>query len=188
MIKWESKPPYSHKWHKIHVSIMNPIAKITFPQYIMEMAVYNRTKFLKTFPKIQKGPKWSQQIAKQVRQLCQQASVICNYFPHPDDEPLVVVSFRNFFRTNRTTKIGAFRKARINKTGKSNITIDEKDVVTGITKELKRLQKQRDMFKTVLKDKDLDEIKFKTNHGTIRKDNKQSILELEKELFNGKNR
>ena len=183
MIDWKKKPKYNHKWRKIYTSIMDPTAKITFPQYIMEMVIYNRMRFLKTFPKIHRGPGWSQQIAKQVRQLCQQSSTICNYFPHPDEEPLVIASFRNFFRNNRAMKIGAFRKARINKNGKCNITNDEKDIVVGVTKELERLQKQRDIFKTVVKKQNNGEIKFKTNHGSLKKDKKKNVLELEKKLF-----
>jgi hypothetical protein len=144
--------PYDHsgRWSKKYDSIMNPRGdKITWPQLVAEFVIYWRTEFLKDYKNIQFGPDWYKTITKQVRQLNQQACSICNYFPHPDDEPLVVVAFKNVFRKNRVMTIGQFRKVRKTKDGKINITQNEKDILTNITYELKRLVDQRDIFKNI---------------------------------------
>ncbi|MFA5759525.1 MAG: hypothetical protein WC942_09255 [Clostridia bacterium] len=137
--------PYNHngRWSKKIKSIFNPQAMVTWPQFIAECVIFWRSKIIKTFPKITYGPGWSDALARQVRQLNQQAATICNYFPHPDDEPLVYSAFKNYIRANRVMKIGQYRKVRTTKDGKCNITQDEKDVVKGIAKELLRLTNQR---------------------------------------------
>lgn len=150
--------PYDHsgRWSKIYNSIMNPSAKITWPQFIMEMVIYHRSKYLKDYPKIQKGPNWSEYIQKQVRSLSQQAYMIVKYFPHPDDEPLIVPAFKNYFRQNRVMKIGQYRKTR-QKDGKCLVTQDEKDLVKGIACELNRLKENRNrMMQSASKTTDVD--------------------------------
>src|SRR6185312_9902712 len=102
---------------------------------------------------IKPGKQWYHSIARDVRSLNQQTPVLCNYFPHPDDEPLVIVAFKNFFRQNRVVKIGGFKKTRIVTKGAReviNISQDEKDVVLGVANELERLLKQRDSFVSVI--------------------------------------
>ena len=114
---------------------MNPISKCTLPHLIAEWVIDTRSKFIKTFPNIKRGHGWSTAISRQVRGLCQQASVLCNYFDHPDDDRIVYAAFKNYFTKNRIFKIGQYRKVRLSKEGKINITQDEKDVVKGILME-----------------------------------------------------
>ena len=154
--KWADSPPFDHKgrWKKIVKSIMNTEALTTFPQFVSEMVLFNMDRFLKDFPPITRGKGWSSSIPDKVRKISQQAYVICNYFPHPDDEPLVPVAFKNYFRQNQVCTIGGFRKVRIKKNGSCNVTQAEKDVVTGVQHELSRLIKQRSIMSVVV-----DEIK-----------------------------
>jgi hypothetical protein len=166
---------------------MNPGSKITWPQYVAEMIIYLRTQILKDYKDIQRGPKWYASIPKPVRDLNQQASVVCNYFEHPTKEPLVAAAFRNYFRKVRPLKMGQYRKVRFTtKGGKqvSNITQDEKDIVTGITAELDRLTKQRNAFVSVApKPKSEDPIKFKTTQKAPAKGaGLASIMALEEQL------
>jgi hypothetical protein len=169
---------------------MNPGSKVTWPQYVAEMVIYWRTQFIKDYKDIQRGQDWHKTIQKPVRDLNQQAAVICNYFEHPNKEPLVAVAFRNFFRKTKPMKIGQFRKVRFTeKNGRrvSNITQDEKDVVTGINAELNRLIIQRDMFIAATpKSKDplksQEEIKFKTTGSSKKKGGLGNILALEQQL------
>ena len=45
-IDWNTLP-YDHKsWAKDQVSIMNPAAKITWPQFIAEMVIWNRSRIM----------------------------------------------------------------------------------------------------------------------------------------------
>lgn len=187
---WNENPKYSHKgkWEKKFKSIMSPDNLITFPQFLVEMIVYNRRRFLKDFPKFELGPKWSNAIQKQVGSLCQQAHAVCDYFPHPDDEPLVEAAFRNYFRCNRVFKIGQYRKTRFTKTGKCNITQDEKNVVLGINAEFQRLLKQRDMYKVVseeIQEKENKDIKFITTRKSKETKNILNLLRVEEKLQNG---
>jgi hypothetical protein len=187
-MEWD-KLPYNHagKWQKNIQSIFNPDSKITWVQFIMEMVVYNRTRYLKNYPVILKGPRWSHTIANQIRALSQQSSALVNYFPHIEDEPLVAVAFKNVFRNNRVIKIGQFRKARVKKTGNSNITKDEKDIILAVTKELERLIKQRDTFKNAIsksleeKPKNIQDVKFGYRSKAI-KGGLGSLIELENKL------
>jgi len=105
---------------------------------------------LKDYKDIVFGPDWYVPIQKQVRALNQQAYTICNYFPHPDDEPLVIVAFKNIFRKQRPLTIGAFRKVRQTKNGKINITQAEKDILSALQYELDRLIKQRNLFTDII--------------------------------------
>jgi hypothetical protein len=181
---------HSGRWEKNVDSIMNPGSKITWPQYVAEMVVFWRTQFLKNYQDIQRGPGWYESIAKHVRDLNQQATVICNYFPHPNDESLVTVAFRNYFRKNRPMKIGQYRKTRATeKNGKqvSNITQDEKDTVLGIKAELDRLMSQRELFiksapKTKEEPKVQGEIKFKTQSSNKKKSLADIMALEEKQL------
>lgn len=131
-----SKLPYNHagRWESKYDSVMNPGAKCSWPNLIVQWVVETRSKYMKSFPKIQKGKGWSVPIAGQIRGLCQQASVICNYFPHPSDDPLVEAAFRNYFKHNRVFSIGAFRKTR------KSITQNEKDIVKALEYEYKLLK------------------------------------------------
>lgn len=190
-INWKENQPFSHngRWVKKYQSIMNPEEKVTWPQLIAEFVIYWRSKMLKNYPKIQKGKGWSNAIQKQVRDLNQQAAVICNYFPHPDDEPLVVYAVKKYFREQKPLKIGRFRKNRItNKNGRDiiNITQDEKDVVLGISAELAKAIKTRESYNTsspTTKQETVANPTFDTQKNHKQKRGSLSyLLELEKEL------
>lgn len=160
--------PYNHSgsWEKNMDSIMSPGTKVTWPQLIAEFVIYWRTKYIDSYKGIKQGEGWYRSIAAQVRKLNQQASVICNYFPHPNDEPMVIVAFRNWFRNNRTMKIGQFRKVRsTTKNGKTvvNITQDEKDTVYGLKTEFDKIIKQRKAFLDAVPDDIVLKPTFKTN-------------------------
>lgn len=184
--------PFNHagRWESKIPSIMNPGSKVTWPQFIAEMVVFWRTKFLKDYKDIRMGPDWYKAIPKAVRELNQQASVLCNYFPHPDDEPLVIVAFKNFFRKNRPCKIGQYRKTRATKAGTHNITQDEKDVIMGINEELKRLISQREAYMVAMPDNRPETptpAVFKTMTATqIKKGSLASLLELERKINQAK--
>ena len=188
-INWfELKYNHVGRWEKKIDSIMNPGTKITWLQYIAEMIICCRVQLLKDYKDIQRGPDWYKSISKAVRDLNQQASVICNYFPHIDDEPLVSVAFRNYFRKRRPLKIGTFRKVRFTeKDGRKvgNITQDEKDTVVGIQAELDRLIAQRNVFvdaapKIIEEPKATSKVRFKTA-GTSKKSSLEALIALEQE-------
>jgi hypothetical protein len=166
---------------------MNPDEKITWPQLIAEFVIFFRTRMIKNYPKVSKGKGWSSQIQKQVRDLNQQATVICNYFPHPDDEPLVVYAVKKYFREHKPLKIGQFRKARLSsKGGKEHLTITqaEKDVVLGINAELMKVIKSREQFNSI-KIQPEDDRKprtFDAQHNRHKRGNLTYLLEMEKEL------
>lgn len=142
--------PYSHSYEKNQPSIFAPGTKVTFVQFLSECIIYNRQKYIKTFPRITIGEGWSRAISRQVRGLVQQMHTICNYFPHYQQEQLVSPSFKNTIRTQRTLKVGQHRKNRVTKTGKINITQDEKDFVLAVQAELGRLIKQRESLINVV--------------------------------------
>jgi hypothetical protein len=149
-IDWKTLPfDHAGRWEKKVDSLFAPGEKVTWPQFIAEMVIFWRSRYLKDFPKIEKGKGWSRPIQKIVRDLNQQAAVICNYFPHPDDEPLVVYAVKKYFRTHKPLKIGRVRKSRVTKTGgreRVNITQSEKDVVLGINAELMKVLETREVF------------------------------------------
>ena len=182
-IDWANLPfDHSGRWEKKFQSIMNPTpsGRVTWPQLIAEFVVYWRSRIIKTYHKINKGEGWSTPVQAEVRKLNQQTAAICNYFPHPDDEPLVIVAVKKFFRENKPLKIGQFRKSRVTKTGKVNITQDEKDIVKGISFELSKLISQRDIFSTVFKPpttKIVEPITFSTSPSLIQ-GKKMSILDI----------
>lgn len=186
-INWNSLP-YSHKWEKSIPSIFNSEEKITFPQFIMEMVLYNREQYWKKFPKLPRGKGWSNSVQTQVRNLVQQASVIANYFPHINDDPLVMVSFRNFFRNFRVGTIGRFTKYRVSKNGNReslNITQAEKDVVLGIMSEFNRLKEQREIFSKASSKETkpkTESVKFNTHTPNRNKKTLSSLMELEQQL------
>jgi len=170
---------------------MNPQDKVTWPQLIMEFVIYWRIQFLKDYKNIKHGYGWSNQIQKQVRQLTQQAYAICNYFPHPDDEPLVVPAFKNFFRRHRPLTIGTYRKTRFTTKGNRkvcNLTQGEKDVVLGLAAELSKLIDQRNVFQEV---KISTSPALQTTDTTVGVKPKPKInrfddlIELEKQVSNG---
>lgn len=181
--------PYNHagRWERKYVSIMNPVVKVTWPQFIAEMVIYWRTQILKTYKDIKIGDGWYKPITKAVRDLNQQACVLCNYFPHPDDEKMVEVAFKNFFRRNRSLKLGQHRKVRYTeKNGRKvlNITQDEKDVVIGVTAELNILLEKRNIFQkegTKLEEaKKPETVTFNTS--TPKKSKLANLLALEQKL------
>lgn len=174
--------PYSHKYPKAFTSIFNPQSKITFPQFVAEMVIFNRARFIKDFPKIEKGPGWSKQISKVVRGLVQQATVVCNYFPDINEDPLVEEAFKNFFRNNRVFKIGQYRKVRVTKAGKLNITQDEKDIINGIDAEYKKLVKKRQIFREVRTVDEPQKTKIVSKYSSKSKGVLDDILEMEKSL------
>lgn len=181
--------PYDHsgRWTKKFASIMNPDEKVTWPQLIAEFVIFFRMRFIKDYPKIIKGKGWSTPIQKQVRDLNQQAAVICNYFPHPDDEPLVVYAVKKYFREQRPLKIGQFRKNRISKkSGRESLTITqaEKDVVLGINYELIKVIKSREAFNTIKITPQPQEYKPKTFNAqhSKKRGNLSYLLQVEKEL------
>jgi hypothetical protein len=166
---------------------MNPNGpKITWPQLIAEYVIYWRTKFLNDYKDVKMGDGWSSSCSKAVRDLNQQASVLANYFPHPDSDPLVKVAFKNFFRNRKPLKIGQYRKVRVTKNGKQNITQDEKDVIKGIATELERLIKQRDMFVAtspkVLERKEQESVNFGSKSSSPKKVSLAEIAKLEESI------
>lgn len=186
-----STMPYDHKgrWHKKFQSIMNPSGdKITFPQLVAEFVIYWRTELLKDYQNIKYGPEWYLPIQAQVRNLNQQACAICNYFPHPDDEGLVIVAFKNVFRKLRPLTIGGFRKTRKTKSGKINITQAEKDILNALQCELERLIEQRNIFISVsTDDKKIEpsvkkEVTFNSSKVTSKPKNPLSFANEEKNI------
>ncbi len=182
--------PYDHagRWEKKIDSIMNPGSKVTWPQFVAEMVIYFRTKILDDYRDVKIGPDWYKTRMKEVRNLNQQACIICNYFPHPDEEKLVYAAFKNFFRNAKPLKIGQFRKVRYTeKNGKkiSNITDAEKDVISGISVELSRLIKQRDIFsqtKPAMQEVVAPEAVTFRQNTVVSKSKLASLLELENRL------
>lgn len=145
-MKFEQNLPFNNagRWSQEMDSIMNPGQKCTLPQYIAQKVLETRCKYLKDHPKITKGPGWSTAVSKQVRQLCQQAAVICNYLPHPDDDPLVIPTIKSYFTENRIFSIGQYRKTRVTKSGKLNITQYEKDVANGLLAKYNQLKTKKE--------------------------------------------
>ncbi len=181
--------PYQHEsWSKNIPSIMAPGEKVTWPQFIAEMVIYWRSKIIKDFPKIKMGKGWSGSIQKQVRELNQQATVLCNYFPDPVSEPLVIYAFKKYFKERRPLKIGRYRKNRVNKKGNIGITQDEKDIVLGLTAELKTVMETRESFNKVdpapAKEQNPQEITFNTQTSVVakRKNTLASLMEMEKQI------
>lgn len=196
-INWHQLP-YDHKgrWTEKYQSIMNPAEKITWPQFFAEMVIYWRTKYWKKYSAVKMGPGWSVPIQRDVRAVCQQACAICNYFPHPDDEPLVIPAVKNYIRRCRVTHIGQLRKVRTKKNDDGrvvdNITQDEKDVVKGIQAELDTVVAQRDVFlqhaKTNISVAPRDEnVSFRFNSGKRTRASVDKLIELEKTLAVEKN-
>lgn len=149
LIDWKSSlADYSGRWRQNFTSIMNPNgSKITFIQYLAEIICWNRMQVLKSYSDVKIGPQWYSTIQKDVRSLNQQAAALTGYFPFYEDEPLVVPAFKNFFRKHRTLAIGGFKKNRVTKKGTIAISQEEKDCIIGISTELDRLIKQREIFK-----------------------------------------
>lgn len=185
-IDWQNLPyDHSGRWTKKYPSIMNPDEKVTWPQLIAEYVIFWRKRLIKGYPDVPAGKGWSSLIQKQVRDLNQQSTVICNYFPHPDDEPLVIYAVKKYFREQKPLKIGQYRKNRVSKKGNSvTITQAEKDVVLGINHELTKVIKTRECYKS---DKPLEEVKenqkfstktsYKSRRGSLSK-----LLEMESQL------
>lgn len=138
--------PYDHagKWKSDQDSIMNPGKKCSLPMWIMEKIIDNRAKYIPKFTKLIKGDGWSRPIARQVKLLCQQAFVILNYLPHPSNDPLVTVAVKKYFTDNRVFKLGGFRKTRVTKSGKCNITQEEKYLAQALIHEFDLLKKKTD--------------------------------------------
>jgi hypothetical protein len=180
--------PYSHKeWQQKYTSIFNPTGKkISFPHYVAEMLLFNRSKILKNFPIIIKGEGWTNAIQDQYRKAVQQAYTICNYFPSIESEPLVEMAFRNVFRNNRILSIGQYRKIRVTKAGKLNITQAEKDCVLAISTELERLTKQRVTYSEVKTTESTptnpSTVKFGGSNTPTKKKSLAAILALEKQI------
>lgn len=189
-IDWKDPLPFSHKgrWHKNQKSIMSPGAKVTWPQFVMECIIFNRTIYWSFYKNVKQGEGWFEFIPKDVRTLSQQAYAVCDYFPHPEDEPLVCVAFKNVLRNNRITKIGQYRKTRVSKEGKTTVTLDEQNFITAVQKELERLMAQRDTFRVIKTENELkavsgDSVKFETTSGS-RKSKKLSFSDLDQTLEN----
>jgi len=184
-IDWNTVP-YSHKYEKNKVSIFNPNSndKITFPQFVAEMVLFNRERFIKDFQKLPRGKGWSNSISAQVRKLVQQSYVICNYFPSVNEDPLIEIAFKNFFRNNRVFKIGQYRKVRVTKEKKCNVTQDEKDVIKGITAEYNKLLKKKNIFKDT-KPEEINSIKEKviSSYSNKKPSKIEALLEMEKSLI-----
>lgn len=160
-----AEPPYKHgKWTARFKPVMNssPGAKnITFPQFIVEMVVFFRSKLLKDWKHVKRGPDWHKNIGTQVRNLNYQANFILNWFPHPDEEPLVEVAFRNYFKLNRTCAIGGYVK------NKKKLSQQEKEVIKGVWSELSRLQSRRSQMCS-LSDKEKQYIENLKNNSNIK--------------------
>lgn len=180
-----SKVPYNHsgRWHKKFDSIFAPEEKVTWPQYISECVVFWRIKLLKDHPQVTRGKGWSKSIQREFRMLVQQASVVCNFFPHPDDEPLVIYSVKKFLRERRVCSLGGFRKYRtkVSKAGNEVLTITqaEKDVINGIQYELDKVVKARNIIKAI--EKPIETPKENITFGNITTTKKKGITSL-KEL------
>lgn len=186
-MNWK-EPPYNHtKWEKKHDSIFSPETKVTWPQFIVEMVIFWRTKILKDYPEIKKGKGWSRAIAGQVRSLEHQATVICNYFPHPDLEPLVVYAVKKFFRTRRPLKLGGFRKNRTKISEAGNevciVSQDEKDIVLGIQDELTKVMQSRELYNDIKPTvhKAAEDVTFDTSQPK-RKTGLAYLIELERQI------
>ncbi len=187
---WQN-PPYDHtgRWLKNCDSIMDPGSKITWPQLIAEFVVFLRTRVFDQYKGIQKGKEWYRPIQKEVRLLNQQAAIICSYFPHPQDEPLVTYAVKKFFREHKPLGIGGFRKNRVSKKAgreHSTVTQTEKDVVLGINAELMKALKTRESYNTAAVPKEArmpDKVTFDTGSATApRKGSLGYLLALEKEM------
>jgi hypothetical protein len=182
---WKTLPhDHSGTWEKKYDSIMAPGEKVTWPQLIAEFVVYWRTRLLPQYPEVPKGKGWSKNISGQVRNLNHQASVICNYFPHPDSEPLVIYATKKFFRTVRPLTIGGYRKNRVNAKGKLIVTQAEKDIVLGIQAELDRALKTRNVYQDAkpTEVKAPQDITFETAKRVTKKNNLAYLLSLEKQV------
>jgi len=185
-MNWETTPfDHAGRWYKKYDSIMNPPEKVTWPQLMAEYVIYWRTRFLKDYQNVKVGPNWYKNCSKQVRDLNMQSSVICNYFPHPDDEPLIVPAIKNYFRNFKPMKIGQFRKVRVTQSGKINITQDEKDVVLGIQSEFDRLLQQRKILSAVVSqptNEDSKNITFDTKTNNTKKSSISKLIDLENQI------
>jgi hypothetical protein len=177
--------PYDHKgrWKKSIKSILDPNGLVTWPQYIVEMVIWCRKQVFDEYRGII-GKNWSDKIAKQVRQLEYQAAVICNHFPHPEDEPLVVQAFKNHFRRVKPLSIGGYRKNR------QNITQYEKDLVLGVRSELEKLRAQKKIHASspaVAAEEPVKTPQTTSSHTNSPIAPKpKTILEIEKELWQKK--
>lgn len=141
--------PYNHcgTWKQVIISVMDPNGKVTWPQFIVELVIVSRRKFIPKYRDIKLGRGWSREISGEVRKLVQQATVLCNYFEHPDKDPLVRAAFLKYFREHTPMKIGQYRKTRYKMLGNGRkvctITQDEKDIVNGIYAEFEKLSSLR---------------------------------------------
>ena len=174
--------PYDHsgRWDKNEKSIFNPGTFVTWPQFLAECVIWWRSKLIKDFPKITYGKGWSNAISGQYKRLIQQMYQLCNYFPHPEDDKLVRVSFKNYIRKNRVTQVGSYRKNRITKDGKLNISDAEKDFVKGVEHEFNQLKKQRESLYNEMNNipqKTKDQIKFRTKKTS--KNNINKLMDME---------
>jgi hypothetical protein len=164
----ERQTPYNHagRWSKKFDSIFCPGDKITFPQYVTEMLVWCLSTWAEPYKSIKKGPGWSTAVSKQIRSISQQSYHICNHFPHPDDDKLVVLAFRNYFRKHKPNTIGRYRK-----TDKS-ATKAEKDTINAINFEYKTLKSQEEKItnsaptqQEPIEQKAIEDIKFRSSTG-----------------------
>jgi len=180
-IDWQNPPFLGQEYPKNFTCIFNPPEKISFPAFLVQMCLFNRERFIKTHKKIPRGSGWSTGLGSTVRLMMMQAYVICGYFLAPHIEPLVGVAFKNYFRSNRVFKLGTYKKNR------KNISIDEKELIKGISVELSRLKNQRDIFSQVAPQKTEvkapEDITFSSGSATLhKKSTLADLIELEKRL------
>jgi len=180
--------PYSHSWEKTYTSVFNPTTKVTFPQFIAEKILYNREKYIRGFEKFSRGAGWSKDNSGMIRRLVQQCNTICNYFPHVQEDPIVELAFKNAIDKNKIMKVGQYRKTRITKDGKLNITQDEKDVYNAINSEYEKLKKKRDTFKAFhnepihKSEQDVQSVSSLTKSKNKGKKSIQALMALEEKL------
>lgn len=154
---WTTLPfDHSGKWGKDVRSLMNPDAYVTWPQYIAEHIVRNRSQFIDKYKNLPKGKGWSNAISADFRKLIQQVYVICSYFPHPTDDDCVKPAFLAYLVKHKPLKIGAYRKNRL-VNGKNNrtrlsITQAEKDCVLAIDTEYQKLLNRKQMQQQIIEE------------------------------------
>ena len=118
------------KYTKSLTSIWDSPNKVTWPQYIAELVIYNRSLFIDKYKSLNKGKEWWVPISSEIRSLNQQAAHILSYFDNPEDDSMVNMAIHNHIKKRSVCKIGGYRQDKL------KATFDEKSVVRSIQKEL----------------------------------------------------
>ncbi|TXT66090.1 MAG: hypothetical protein BAJALOKI3v1_50090 [Promethearchaeota archaeon] len=180
-INW-SNPKWDHagKLPKEFDSLFNPGSKITWTQYIAELIIKNRVKYIKSYPKITIGNNWYHPINAEVRKLCQSASYIIKFFPHYKDNSSVIPAFRRYITSKPVFKLGMPKKSLVKKNGKANITQHEKDIILGVwsyIKDIESVKSKADIVDNKVCKK--DSIKFDTGSVGKKKSGIRNLRNIE---------